>query len=126
MMSQNKLHDIQRHRVNIIFKHYPILKAACILATELRSIFNCKLSATKAFKQRNQWYGKVSTLDYSTFRFVIKSFRNHAPTIINYLQKLADQCLRRGFNSKDKIFRAQMCGVRGLDFSIFRLVKLYA
>ena len=40
MMAQNKWTDIQRHRTNILFKHYPILKDAYSLAMELRSIFN--------------------------------------------------------------------------------------
>ncbi len=48
MMSQNKWTDIQRHSVNILFKYYPILKAAYSLAMELRKIFNAKISPTKA------------------------------------------------------------------------------
>ena len=32
MMSQNKWTDLQRHRVNILFKHYPILRSAYALA----------------------------------------------------------------------------------------------
>ena len=48
MMSQNKWTDIQRHRVNILFKYYPMLKAAYSLAMELRKIFNAKISPTKA------------------------------------------------------------------------------
>ncbi|MCM1292088.1 MAG: transposase [Bacteroides sp.] len=44
MMSSNKWADIQRHRVNILFRHYPILKAAYDLAMELRKNFNTKTS----------------------------------------------------------------------------------
>ncbi len=41
MMSQNKWTDIQRHRVNILFKYYPI--EGCIQPCyELRKIFNAK------------------------------------------------------------------------------------
>lgn len=53
MMSSNKWTDIQRHRVNILFKHYPILRDAYNLAMSLRNIFNTKTSPTKALKKMN-------------------------------------------------------------------------
>ncbi len=126
MMSQNKWTDIQRHRANILFKHYPILKAAYSLAMELRKIFNAKISPTKAMGRMNKWYEKVMALGNNNFRSVIKTFRNHAPTILNYFRRRATNASAEAFNSKVKIFRSQMRGVRDRDFFIFRLVKLYA
>lgn len=126
MMTQNKWTDIQRHRANILFKHYPILKAAYYLAMELRRIFNIKLSPTKAMGKMNEWYEKVMALGNNNFRSVIKTFKNHAPTIINYFRRRATNASAEAFNSKVKIFRSQMRGVRDRDFFIFRLVKLYA
>ena len=126
MMSQNKWTDIQRHRANILFKHYPILKAAYRLAMDLRRIFNSKISPTKAMGKMNEWYEKVSALANNNFRSVIKTFKNHAPTILNYFRRRATNASAEAFNSKVKIFRSQMRGVRDRDFFIFRLVKLYA
>lgn len=74
----------------------------------------------------NEWYEKVSALSNSNFRSVIKTFRNHAPTIINYFRRRATNASAEAFNSKVKIFRSQMRSVRDRDFFIFRLVKLYA
>lgn len=126
LMSSNKWTDIQRHRANILFKHYPILKEAYHLAMELRGIFNTKTSPTKAFKLMNKWYEKVSSLANASFRSVIKTFKNHAPTILNYFRRRATNASAEAFNSKVKIFRAQMKGVRDRNFFLFRLVKLYA
>ena len=126
MMSQNKWTDIQRHRANILFKHYPILKAAYRLAMDLRRIFNSKISPTKAMGKMNEWYEKVSALANNNFRSVIKTFKNHAPTILNYFRRRATNASAEAFNSKVKIFRSQMRGVRDRDFFIFRLVKLFA
>ena len=126
MMSQNKWTDIQRHRVNILFKYHPILKSAYALAMELRQIFNAKISPTKAMGRMNKWYEKVMALDNNSFRSVIKTFKNHAPTILNYFRRRATNASAEAFNSKVKIFRSQMRGVRDRDFFIFRLVKLYA
>lgn len=126
MMSQNKWTDIQRHRANILFRHYPILKAAYHLAMELRQIFNAKISPAKAMGRMNRWYEKVMALGNNNFRSVIKTFRNHAPTILNYFCRRSTNASAEAFNSKVKIFRSQMRGVRDRDFFIFRLVKLYA
>ena len=126
MMSQNKWSETQRHRVNILFKHHPILKSAYVLAMELRLIFNAKITPTKAMGRMNEWYEKVMALGNNNFRSVIKTFRNHAPTILNYFRRRATNASAEAFNSKVKIFRSQMRGVRDRDFFIFRLVKLYA
>ncbi|WP_303742064.1 transposase, partial [uncultured Muribaculum sp.] len=126
MMAQNKWTDLQRHRANILFRHYPILKAAYRLAMELRRIFNMKISPTKAMGRMNDWYEKVMSLGNNNFRSVIKTFKNHAPTILNYFRRRATNASAEAFNSKVKIFRSQMRGVRDRDFFIFRLVKLYA
>ena len=126
MMARNKWTDIQRHRVNILFRQYPILKKAYELAMELRAIFNRKTKRTTAMKLMNQWYEKVSALGNPNFRSVIKTFKNHAPTILNYFLRRSTNASAEAFNSKVKIFRSQMRGVRDRDFFIFRLVKLFA
>lgn len=126
MMAQNRWTELQRHRANILFRHYPILKAAYHLAMELRRIFNMKISPTKAMGKMNDWYEKVMALGNNNFRSVIKTFKNHAPTILNYFRRRATNASAEAFNSKVKIFRSQMRGVRDRDFFIFRLVKLYA
>ena len=126
MMSQNKWTDTRRHRVNILFKRYPILRNAYSLAIEIRQIFNAKISPTKALGRMNRWYERVMELGNNNFRSVIKTFKNHAPTILNYFRQRSTNASAEAFNSKVKIFRSQMRGVRDRDFFIFRLVKLYA
>lgn len=126
MKSQNKWSDTQRHRANILFKHYPILKEAYGLAMELRRIFNLKIDPTEAMWKLNRWYEKVIALANYNFRSVIKTFKNHAPTILNYFRRRATNASAEAFNSKVKIFRSQMRGVRDRNFFIFRIVKLFA
>lgn len=126
MMSSNKWTDIQRYRVNILFKYFPILKSAYNLAMELRKIFNTNTTPTKAMKKMNDWYEKVRQLGNANFRSVVKTFKNHAPIILNYFRRRATNASAEAFNFKVKIFGAQMKGVRDRNFFIFRLVKLYA
>ncbi|MBD5345354.1 MAG: transposase [Bacteroides sp.] len=74
--NKNKWTDIQRHRVNILFKYHPILRNAYNLAMELRQIFNAKISLTKAMGRMSKWYEKVMALGNNNFRSVIKTFTN--------------------------------------------------
>lgn len=53
MMSSNRWTDIQRHRVNILFRHYPVLRDAYDLAMGLRKIFNTKTTPAKAMNKMN-------------------------------------------------------------------------
>lgn len=77
-------------------------------------------------KKMNDWYEKVRQLGNAHFQSVIKTFKNHAPTILNYFRRRATNASAEAFNSKVKIFRAHMKGVRDRNFFIFRLVKLYS
>lgn len=126
MISREKWTDIQRQRATILFRHYPILKKAYLLAMQMRHIFNLQISPAKAMAKFNEWYGKVLELGNNNFRSVIKTFKNHAPTILNYFRRRATNASAEAFNSKVKIFRAQMRGVRDRNFFIFRIAKLYA
>lgn len=74
----------------------------------------------------NEWYGKVLELGNSNFRSIIKTFKNYALTILIYFRRRATNAAAEAFNSKVKIFRVQMRGVRDRNFFIFRIAKLYA
>ena len=63
MMSDNKWTDVQRHRANILFRHYPILKKAYTLAMKLRRIFNSRIGRIRAMKLFDDWFNKVSELE---------------------------------------------------------------
>lgn len=126
MMASNKWTDIMRHRMNILFKHYPILKQAYDLAMELRRIFNLKIDNHEAGIELTKWYDKVEAVNNENFRSVIKTFKNHSITILNYFKRRATNAAAEAFNSKVKIFRSQLRGVRDTKFFIFRLTKLFA
>ena len=69
---------------------------------ELRQIFNAKISPTKAMGRMNNWYEKVMGLGNNNFRSVIKTFKNHAPTILNYFRRRATDASAEAFNSKSQ------------------------
>lgn len=73
----------------------------------------------------NKWYENVTALGNNNFRSIIKTFKNYIPTILNYFRSRTTNASAEAFNSKVKMFRSQMRGVRDRNFFIFRLVKLY-
>lgn len=91
----------------------------------LRAIFNRRLSVSQAMLQMDQWYQQVVRLGNGSFRAVVKTFKNHEPTILNYFRSRATNASAEAFNSKVKIFRSQLRGLRDKDFFIFRLAKLF-
>lgn len=125
LTSSNKWTPPQRHRVNILFKHSPMLRQAYDLSMRLRAIFNRRLSVSQAMLQMDQWRQQVVRLGNGGFRAVVKTFKNHAPTILNYFRRRATNASAEAFNSKVKIFRSQLRGLRDRDFFIFRLAKLF-
>ncbi len=54
IMVRNKWTDTQRHRINILFKHYPILKRAYELAMEHRFIYLPKDNSRKGYETDGQ------------------------------------------------------------------------
>lgn len=125
LTSSNKWTPLQRHSVNILFKHFPMLRQAYDLSMRLRAIFNRRLSVSQAMLQMDQWYQQVVRLGNGSFRAVVKTFKNHEPTILNYFRSRATNASAEAFNSKVKIFRSQLRGLRDKDFFIFRLAKLF-
>lgn len=125
MTAKNKWTEAQRHRINILFRNYPILKQAYDLSMEMRYIFNQKITNTQAGILFSKWYAKIELLANENFRSVIKTFKNHSVTILNYFHRRATNASAEAFNSKVKIFRSQLRGVRDQDFFIFRLSKLF-
>ena len=91
MMSPNKWADVQRHWVNILFRHHPILRQAYDLSMELRSIFNRHIPKSDAVKMMGAWYDKVMRLGNDNFRTVIKTFkktRRQSSTTSSAMQRM--------------------------------------
>uniref|UniRef100_UPI0021648BB8 transposase n=1 Tax=Flavobacterium davisii TaxID=2906077 RepID=UPI0021648BB8 len=54
------------------------------------------------------------------------SIKNHLETIINFFNNRSTNANAESFNSKIKLFRANLRGVTDIKFFLFRLEKLFA
>ena len=115
----------QAKRAKVLFDKYPLLRQAYKLVESFRTIYklNCKEDAIAKFKE---WKQKVGELKIDEFNSVVNSLEQHIYNILNFFNNRNTNANAESFNSKIKIFRANLRGVTDVKFFLFRLNKLFA
>ena len=72
-----------------------------------------------------KWYNKVEEAGFHSFNVIAATFYEHYNDILNFYNNRASNAAAESFNSKIKLFRANLRGVTDKKFFIFRLSKLY-
>ena len=73
-----------------------------------------------------EWKQKVEALKIKEFNTVLNSMENHMENILNFFDSSSTNANAESFNSKIKLFRANLRGVTDVKFFLFRLGKLFA
>ena len=76
-----------------------------------------------AFKN---WVDKTHELEMENFNTVANSIESHFEYILNFFNNYSTNASAESFNSKIKLFRANLRGVVDTRFFLFRLMKLFA
>ena len=115
----------QIKRATILFEKYPILKSVYKLTLSFRNIYK---NTTKiiALDKFTEWKQKVEALKIKEFNTVVNSIENHMENILNFFDNRSTNANAESFNSKIKLFRANLRGVTDVKFFLFRLGKLFA
>ncbi len=115
----------QKKRADVLFEKYPILKSVYRLTLSFRNIYKntTKIIAKDKFKE---WKEKVEALKIKEFNTVLNSIENHMENILNFFDNRSTNANAESFNSKIKLFRANLRGVTDVKFFLFRLGKLFA
>jgi transposase len=115
----------QEKRANIAFERYPVLRKVYHHILEFRNIYenNLKLSAEEKFKA---WIDKTHNMDIKEFLTVANTVNNNLDNILNFFDNRSTNANAESFNSKIKLFRANLRGVTDTRFFLFRLSKLFA
>ena len=92
---------------------------------ELRNIYEttCK---TKAEQQLNEWFEKTTELKLEQFYTAANSIKYNKENILNFFDNRSTNASAESFNSKIKLFRANLRGVTDLNFFLFRMQHLLA
>jgi len=124
--SKDKWTPKQIHRAEILFKRYPLIQKAYLLARKLAYIYQHTKDKGVGFTKLAQWYDEVEKAGIKSFQTISKTIYNHYQTILNFFERRSTNAAAESFNAKIKAFRTQFRGVRNVKFFLFRLAKIYA
>jgi len=115
----------QKQRANLLFKYFPQLKSAYHQTLDFRNIYQNqqKNEAKIAFEK---WIEKVQSLALKEFYTVANTVKYNLENILNFFNNRNTNANAESFNSKIKLFRANLRGVTDTKFFLFRLHKLFA
>ncbi len=115
----------QKQRAKILFKEYP----------ELKTAYNTTMMFRNIYELKNKQVAERAFIGWTTSVFInqMESFYTAANSILANMENITNFFLNRNtnanaesFNSKIKLFRANLRGVSDTDFFLFRLQKLFA
>ena len=115
----------QKQRALILFQVFPQLKKAYNHCMQLRNIYE-NSSKIKAELLLNKWIESTSGLEIEEFNTAANSIVYNKENILNFFTNRSTNANAESFNSKIKLFRANLRGVSDLKFFLFRLSKLFA
>ena len=115
----------QKERAEILFSTYPHIKKAYHHSLQLRNIFklNDKLTAENRLEQ---WIKDTSSINIKEFNATANTISYNKTNILNFFDNRSTNASAESFNSKIKLFRANLRGVTDTAFFLFRLAKLFA
>lgn len=115
----------QKQRADILFREFPAIKKAYHHTMEFRNIYEntTKITATEKMES---WIKKTEDLKIKEFNSAVFSIQYHLTNILNFFDNRSTNANAESFNSKIKLFRANLRGVTDTTFFLFRLTKLFA
>jgi len=122
---QSKWTDNQKERSEILFREYPILQQEYNHTMEFRNIYEGTDGIQARVKIEN-WIKKSMLKEAKEFHTVANSINYNLDNILNFFNNRNTNANAESFNSKIKLFRANLRGVADTTFFLFRLHKLFA
>jgi transposase len=92
---------------------------------QLRNIYETPNKA-EAEIQFDNWIKKTNELKIEQFYTAANSLNYNRKNILNFFNNRSTNASAESFNSKIKLFRANLRGVTDVTFFLFRLYKLFA
>jgi len=115
----------QQQRAKILFREYPGLEKVYKIVMEFRNIYELEDKNT-ASQKFNTWITNIFTNQRKEFYTVANSVKTNLDNILNFFKNRNTNANAESFNSKIKLFRANLRGVSDTTFFLFRLYKLFA
>jgi transposase len=115
----------QLQRAGLRFKRYPEIEQAYHQTLAFRNIYEDKIMAS-AKTRFTKWTGDILDSQLTEYYTVANTVNNNIENILNFFTNRNTNANAESFNSKIKLFRANLRGVTDTNFFLFRLHKLFA
>jgi len=115
----------QKLRAEILFRQYPVIQEAYKRVMEFRSIYE-ETYLFRAEKRLKLWINESINGSIKEFYTAANTINNNMENILNFFNNRNTNAFAESFNSKIKLFRANLRGVVKVDFFLFRMYKLFA
>ncbi len=121
---ENDWTESQQQRANLLFKYFPQLKTAYHHTLSFRNIYeNAQKDSAKI--EFEKWIKKANEMDLREFNTISNTVKYNLENILNFFNNRNTNANAESFNSKIKLFRANLRGVVDTKFFLFRLYKLF-
>lgn len=117
--------ESQQQRASLLFKRYHILKKAYEHCMHFRGVYEQKNKAS-AKELFTNWIEQTHKDELKEFYTVANTVKYNLDNILNFFNNRHTNANAESFNSKIKLFRANLRGVTDTKFFLFRLHKLFA
>ncbi len=105
------LSQADKDKLQILYKHLPLLKQAHHFALQLTHIFNSHSTRKSAMAKINRWIGKVQNSGLRCFDRFIKTLSRYKGSIVNYFKARKSSGFVEGLNNKIKVIKRRCYGL---------------
>ena len=126
MMSPDKWTGTQAERAEILFREFPDIHEAFSLTHSLRMIFSQRCDKEQGRTSLKHWYEKVTEFGSKAFNDIAAAMYDKEDETVNFFVNRSTNAAAESLNAKIKHFRAQLRGIIGKKFFLFRRTKIYA
>ena len=116
------LTQVDRIKLELLYKYSPILKVAHSYALKLTHIFNTHSNRRTALAKINRWIKSVGRSELTCFKTFIKSLKKYQPWIANYFKSRKSSGFVEGLNNKIKVTKRRCYGFFNRESLFQRLV----
>lgn len=105
------LSEADKQKLEMLYKHSPILKKAHSYALRLTHIFNTHSKRKSAMAKIDRWINKVEKSVLNIFDSFIKTLQKYKPYIGNYFKARKNSGFVEGLNNKIKVLKRRCYGL---------------
>jgi transposase len=110
-----------KDKLQLLYKHSPLLKAAHKKALKLTCIFNKHHNRKQALTKLSNWIKDVKNSDVSCFNKFIRTLDKYKANILNYFKSRKNSGFVEGLNNKIKVIKRRCYGIAKTESLFQRL-----